>query len=90
MTVRLVFECRGHDTVEVPGSSPVVPTNEALVRSNPAGASPRSGRRLGGEDVPDRTVTSSGAFRLQEAFALGWCQVAGDALTCDVDERVEV
>ena len=44
MTVRLVAECQVHDTVEVPGSSPVVPTTEALVRSNPAGDASRLGR----------------------------------------------
>jgi len=37
MTVRLVPECQVHDTVEVPGSSPVVPTTQALVRCNPPG-----------------------------------------------------
>ena len=41
MTVRVVAECQDHDTVEVPGSSPVVPTPQALVRSNPTGASSR-------------------------------------------------
>jgi hypothetical protein len=44
VTLRLVSECQDHDAVEVPGSSPVGPTPVSLVRSNPTGASSRSGR----------------------------------------------